>query len=85
MGELKVSLSIGGSQYTSTGRGGNAFSIPNASSGESDPTVVKVALPIDDSYTTGAIVDVIAAVGSAVSAMVVTTRESVAEDVRAES
>lgn len=77
MGALKISLSIGGSEYKSTRGAGHPFALPEGSSGASEPTVVKVALPIDDSFTTGAIVDVITAVGSTISGMVVATREAV--------
>lgn len=77
MGALKISLSIGGNEYKSTRGAGHPFALPEGSSGASEPTVVKVALPIDESYTTGAIVDVITAVGSTISGMVVATREPV--------
>lgn len=77
MGELKISFSIGGSEYRSTRGAGHPFALPEGSSGGSEPTVAKVALSIDESYTTGAVVDVIAAVGSAISGMVVATRETV--------
>lgn len=74
MGALKVSLSVGGSNYSSTSAGA-ILAAGGTSQSASEPTQVKVSVPIDDRYTTGGIVDVITTVGNTISAMVVATRE----------